>query len=247
MKILVCISKVPDTTTKISFTGGDTQFNTENVQFILNPYDEWYALVRGLELKEDKGGTVTVVHVGPAENDQIIRKALAIGADDAVRIDLDPKDAYQTAGQIAAYARDQSYDLILLGKETIDYNGSSLGGMIAAELDLPFVSYASKLEMEGEDTAVITREIEGGSEVVESKLPMVLSAQKGLAEARIPTMRGIMGARTKPLEAVEAADITPRTEIVKFELPPEKGGCKYVDAENPAELVDLLHNEAKVI
>lgn len=246
MKILVCISKVPDTTTKISFTENNTQFNTANVQFILNPYDEWYALVRGLEIKEDKGGTVTIVHVGPAENDQIIRKALAIGADNAARIDLDPTDAYETAFQIAEYAKSGSFDLILLGKETIDYNGSSVPGMVAALMDLPFVSYASKLELEGEK-AIVTREIEGGSEVVESTLPMVISAQKGMAEARIPTMRGIMSARTKPLNVVEPVETNKRTEIVRFELPPEKGGCKYVDPENPAELVELLHNEAKVI
>ena len=162
MKILVCISKVPDTTTKISFTENNTQFNTENVQFILNPYDEWYALVRGLEIKEDKGGTVTVVHVGPAENDQIIRKALAIGADDAARINMEATDAYETAHQIAEYAKSGSFDLILLGKETIDYNGSSVAGMVAALMDLPFVSYTSKLEVDGEK-AVATREIEGGS------------------------------------------------------------------------------------
>ena len=246
MKILVCISKVPDTTTKISFTENNTQFNTENVQFILNPYDEWYALVRGLEIKEDKGGTVTVVHVGPAENDQIIRKALAIGADDAVRINLEPTDSYETARQIAEYAKSASYDLILLGKETIDYNGSSVGGMVAALLDLPFVSYTSKLDIDGEK-AKATREIEGGAEIVEASLPLVISAQKGMAEARIPTMRGIMSARTKPLEVVEPVEASKQTEVVKFELPPEKGGCKYVDAENPAELVELLHNEAKVI
>lgn len=246
MKILVCISKVPDTTTKISFTENNTQFNTENVQFILNPVDEWYALVRGLEIKEDKGGTVTVVHVGPAENDQIIRKALAIGADDAVRIDLEPTDSYETARQIAEYAKSASYDLILLGKETIDYNGSSVGGMVAALLDLPFVSYTSKLDIDGEK-ATATREIEGGAEIVEASLPLVISSQKGMAEARIPTMRGIMSARTKPLEVVEPVEASKQTEVVKFELPPEKGGCKYVDAENPAELVELLHNEAKVI
>lgn len=247
MKILVCISKVPDTTTKIQFTNDNKAFDTNNVQFILNPYDEWYALVRGLELKEQGGAEkVTVINVGPAENDQVIRKALAIGADDAVRINLDPEDTYSTAVQIATYAKDNGYDLVLTGKETIDYNGSSLGGMVAELLNAAFISYASHMDMEG-DTAVVTREMEGGSEVMETTLPLVVSAQKGMAEARIPTMRGIMSARTKPLEVVEPSDAAHLTSIAQYELPPAKGNVKLVDPENVQELVDLLHNEAKVI
>ncbi len=247
MKILVCISKVPDTTTKIQFTNDNKEFDTNNVQFILNPYDEWYALVRALEIKE--AGTaeqVTVINVGPAENDQVIRKALAIGADDAVRVNMDPKDTYATAVQIAQYAKDNDFTLIMTGKETIDYNGSSLGGMVAELMDAPFISYASHLEMEG-DTAVVTREIEGGSEVMETGLPLVVSAQKGMAEARIPTMRGIMGARTKPLNVVEPVAASDLTAIAQYELPPEKGDVKLIDPENVQELIDLLHNEAKVI
>lgn len=246
MKILVCISKSPDTTSKIAFTGNNTQFDSNGVQFIINPYDEWYALVRGLELKEAAGGSVTVVNVGGQDNDAIIRKALAIGADDAVRINTDPKDAFYTAKQIAEYAKDQSFDMILCGKETINFNGSQVGGMIAGILDLPYISLATKLDMEG-NTATIERDIEGGSEVLSVETPFVLSASKGMAEARIPNMRGIMAARTKPLKVVEAVDAANATEVVTFELPPAKGEVTMIDAENPEKLLDLLRNEAKVI
>jgi electron transfer flavoprotein beta subunit len=246
MNILVCISKVPDTTSKIAFTDDDTKFDTNGVQFIVNPYDEWYALVRALEIKEADGGKVTVINVGAADNDPTIRKALAIGADDAVRIDMDPKDAMTTAKQITEYAKDKDYDMILCGKETIDYNGSQVAGMIAALLDQPYISYASKLDMNG-NTATVERDIQGGKEVIEVQTPFVLSAAKGMAEARIPNMRGIMAARTKPLEVVPPAESTDATEIVKFELPAEKGDCKYVDAENAGELLELLRNEAKVL
>jgi len=246
MKILVLISKVPDTTAKISFTENNTKFNTDGVQFILNPYDEWYALVRGIELKEANGGTVTVLNVGRADNDPIIRKALAIGADDAVRIDADDVDALGVAKQIAAYAKDQNYDLILCGKETIDYNGSQVGGMVAQLLNLPYVSLATKLDVNG-DTATLERDIQGGTEVVEVKLPFVVSAAKGMAEARIPNMRGIMAARTKPLNVVQPVEAANTTEVVEYSLPPAKQGCKFIDPENVEELVELLHTEAKVI
>ncbi len=246
MKILVLISKVPDTTAKISFTDNNTKFNTDGVQFILNPYDEWYALVRGIELKEANGGTVTVLNVGRADNDPIIRKALAIGADDAVRIDADDVDALSVAKQIAAYAKDQNYDLILCGKETIDYNGSQVGGMVAQLLNLPYVSLATKLDLNG-DTATLERDIQGGTEVVEVKLPFVVSAAKGMAEARIPNMRGIMAARTKPLNVVQSVEAANATEVVEYSLPPAKQGCKFIDPENVEELVELLHTEAKVI
>ena len=246
MKILVCISKVPDTTTKISFTDNNTRFNTDKVQWIINPYDEWYALVRALELKEAIGGSVTVINVGPADNEQIIRKALAIGADDAVRINLDPQDSYIAAVQVAEYAKGQGYDMILLGKETIDYNESAMGGMVAEMLDLPFVSYVSKLDIDGK-TAKMTREIEGGKEIVEVETPFVASAQKGMAEARIPSMRGIMSARTKPINVVEPVAADELTNIARYELPPPKGNVKYIEPENAGQLIDLLHNEAKVI
>lgn len=246
MKIIVCISKAPDTTSKIAFADGNSKFDENGVQFIVNPYDEWYALVRALELKEANGGSVTVLNVGDASNDAIIRKALAIGADDAVRIDTPTQDALFVAKQIANYVKENNADMVLLGKETIDYNGSQVGGMVAAILDMPYISLASKLDMNG-TTATIEREIEGGVEVVETSTPFVLSAAKGMAEARIPNMRGIMAARTKPLNVVAATDATNATEIKSFSLPPAKTGCKYVDADNVEQLIDLLHNEAKAI
>lgn len=246
MKILVCVSKVPDTTAKISFTNNDTEFNSDGVQFIMNPTDEWYALVRAIELKEQHGGSVTLVNVGGPENDPIIRKGLAVGADDAVRINANPKDAYFVAGQIAAYAKDQSYDLIMVGKETIDYNGFEVGGMLAEFLDLPYVSLATNMEVDG-GTATLKREIEGGEEVLEFKLPGVVSAQKGMAEQRIPNMRGIMQARTKPLQVVEPSDVKTLTEITKFELPAPRSEVTLVGPDDLDKLIDLLHNEAKAI
>jgi electron transfer flavoprotein beta subunit len=246
MKILVCISKVPDTTTKIAFTDGDTKLDEKDVQFIVNPYDEWYALVRALELKEAQGGSVTTITVGGADHDPIIRKALAIGADDAVRVDAKAEDAYYTAFQIAEYAKDKSFDLILLGKETIDYNGSQVGGMLAEMLDLPFVSLGSKLDI-SDGKATVETDISGGSEVLEVQLPCVISAAKGMAEQRIPNMRGIMAARTKPLNVQAPAEVSPMTTITKYTLPPAKAGVKLVDPEHMEELVRLLHEEAKAI
>lgn len=246
MKILVCISKSPDTTSKIAFTDGNTKFDENGVQYIVNPYDEWYALVRGLELKEANGGSVSIITVGSAADDAVIRKALAIGADEAVRIDAEPKDAYYTAMQIAEYAKANGFDLVLTGKETINYNGSQVAGMIAEALNQPFVSLASKLDVAG-TTATLEREIVGGVEEVQVELPFVASCAKGMAEQRIPNMRGIMAARTKPLNVVAAADVDELTSFVSYELPPAKSACKMIDPENMDELVELLHNEAKVI
>ena len=246
MKILVCISKAPDTTSKISFTDGDTKFNEAGVQFIVNPYDEWYALVRGLELKEANGGTVTVLSVGGVDYDPIIRKALAIGADDAVRIDAVPTDSYFVAKQIASYAADKGYDMILCGKETIDYNGAEVPGMIAELIDLPYVSQAVKLDSNG-STHTIERDVQGGVEVVEVNGSFVLSAAKGMAEQRIPNMRGIMAARTKPLQVVPSVEAEIHTSIKSYIVPNEKSACKMIDPNNMDELVELLHNEAKVI
>jgi electron transfer flavoprotein beta subunit len=246
MKILVCISKSPDTTTKIAFKDGNTKFSEDGVQYIINPYDEWYALVRALELKEAQGGNVTVINVGLADNEAIIRKALAIGADDAVRIDADPTDAYFVACAIADYAKDKSYDLILTGKETINYNGSAVGGMLAEILDLPFVSLATKLDVANND-ATIEHDIDGGVQIVSCPLPLVISAQKGMAEARIPNMRGIMAARTKPLAVVPAGACDKLTSVKGYELAPGRTACKFIDADKPEQLIDLLHNEAKAI
>lgn len=246
MKILVCISKSPDTTSKIAFTDGDTKFDENGVQYIVNPYDEWYALVRALELKEANGGSVTIITVGPAADDAIMRKALAIGADDAVRIDTEPTDAYFTAMQIAEYAKANAFDLVMTGKETINYNGSQVGGMIAEAMDLTFVSLASKMDVSG-TTATLDIEIVGGVQTVEISLPAVISCAKGMAEQRIPNMRGIMAARTKPLNVVAPASIDALTSFTSYALPPAKSAVKMIDPENMDELVELLHNEAKVI
>jgi electron transfer flavoprotein beta subunit len=246
MKILVCISNVPDTTTKIEFQNGDTEFKSAGVQFIINPYDEWYALVRALELKETLGGDVTIIHIGGADSEPTIRKGLAIGADNAVRINGDAPDAFYVADQIAEYATKNNFDLILVGKETINYNGSSVGAMVAGIMDLPFVALANKLDVNG-TTAVMEHDIDGGTEVVECAMPLVISCAKGMAEQRIPNMRGIMAARTKPLEVIEPKNSEKLTSITKYELAQGRVACKYIDANNPEELIALLHNEAKVI
>lgn len=247
MKLLVCISKTPDTTTKIAFTDNNTKFNSDKVQFIINPYDEWYALVRALELKEKNlAQQVTIMHVGKADGDAIIRKALAIGGDDAVRVDAEPEDAFFVASEIAAYAKSENYDIIFTGKETIDYNGSQVGGMIAGLLDTAFISLASKLELNG-NTATIERDIAGGEEIIEVTTPFVVSCAKGMAEQRIPNMRGIMASRTKPIKVIPASATEKLTSVKYYELPAEKAGCKMISPDNPAELVRLLHEEAKVI
>lgn len=246
MKILVCISKSPDTTSKIAFTDGNKQFDENGVQYIVNPYDEWYAFVRGLELKETLGGSLTIITVGNVADEAIIRKALAIGADDAVRIDAEPKDAYYTAMQIAQYAKENNFDLVLTGKETINYNGSQVGGMLAEALDLPFISLATKLDVTN-NVARLEREIVGGVQVVEATLPLVVSCAKGMAEQRIPNMRGIMAARTKPLNVIAPVATDELTTYVEYGLPSAKSAVKMIDPSNMDELVALLHNEAKVI
>lgn len=246
MKILVCISKAPDTTSKIAFTDGNTKFDENGVQFIVNPYDEWYALVRALEIKEAQGGNVTTISVGGADYEPIIRKALAIGADDAVRIDAAESDSLYVATQIANYAKTNGFDMVMCGKETINYNGSVVPGMIAELLDAPYVSLATKLDVSG-NTATVEREVAGGIEVVEVQTPVVISAAKGMAEQRIPNMRGIMAARTKPLNVVAAEAVAVTTSVKGFSLPPAKSACKYIDADKAGELIRLLHEEAKVI
>lgn len=246
MKILVCISKAPDTTSKIAFSDGNSKFDENGVQFIVNPYDEWYALVRALEIKEAQGGDVTIVSVGAADYEPIIRKALAIGADNAVRIDAQESDSLYVAKQIAEYAKGKGFDIIMCGKETINYNGSVVPGMIAELLDLPYVALATKLDIAG-GVATVEREIPGGTEVLEVSGSFVLSAAKGMAEQRIPNMRGIMAARTKPLEVVPAFGAEASTTVKAYSLPPAKSACKFIDAENAGELIRLLHQEAKVI
>ncbi len=245
MKILVCITHVPDTTSRIAFTDGNTKFDKNGVQFIIGPYDD-YALARAVELKEQSGGSITVLNVGEAEAEPTIRKALAIGADDAIRVNAFPEDALFVAKQIAAAAKDGGYDLILMGRESIDFNGGQVHSMVGELLGMPSVSPVMTLDVDG-TTAKITREIEGGKEYMELPLPFVAGCQEPIAEWKIPNMRGIMGARTKPLEVKEPTGDAPKTKVSAFELPPAKAGVKLIDPENMDELVNLLKNEAKVI
>ena len=245
MKILVCISNVPDTTTKINFSDDKKSFNAAGVQFIINPYDE-IALTRALELTESQGGTVTVVNVGDTSTEPTIRKALAIGATDAIRINASPRDAYFVSKQIAAYAQDKGFDLILTGRESIDYNGAQVAAMLAECLDLPSVSVVKSLTIDGTN-ATLEREIEGGKEVINCPLPLVASATEGMAEPRIPNMRGIMSARTKPLTVVEPIEIPQFQQILQFEKPPVRSQVKLVNPDEVSKLVDLLHSEAKAI
>jgi electron transfer flavoprotein beta subunit len=247
MKILVCISKTPDTTSKIAFTEGNTKFDENGVQWIINPYDEWYSLVKAIELKEkDPSVIIHLITVGGADTEPIIRKALALGGDEAIRVNNTSNDSMVVAQEIAAIAKEGAYDLILTGKETIDYNSASIGSMLCALLDTSFVPNAIDLDMNG-NVATIKREIDGGEETCETTLPFILSCQKGMAEQRIPNMRGIMAARTKPLKVVEATINNANTTIKKFDTPPAKSGVKLVDAGNMDELVRLLKEEAKVI
>ncbi|MET4080414.1 electron transfer flavoprotein beta subunit [Pedobacter sp. UYP30] len=245
MKILVCISNVPDTTTKITFTNDNTVFNTAGVQFIVNPYDE-IALAKAIALTEGGNGSVTVINVGEVATEPTIRKALAIGADDAVRVNAAPRDAYFVAKQIAEYAKDKDFDIILTGRESIDYNGNQVAAMIGEFLDIPSISIIKKLTIDG-GAAVLEREIEGGKEVVNVTGKFVASCAEGVAEPKIPNMRGIMSARSKPLNVVEPVEIETLSEIVKFDVPAARGAVKLIPAEDAEKLIDLLHSEAKVI
>jgi electron transfer flavoprotein beta subunit len=246
MKLLVCISKTPDTTSKIRFDAEGKNFIDEGVQYIINPYDEWYSLVRAIEIKEKSGGQVDVVHVGNANSDILIRKALAIGADSAYRIDDDPLNSTSVAFQIAEFVKNNPYDIIFVGKETIDHNSSEVGGKLAAYLELPFVSYCNHLEVNG-NVAVCSVEIEGGNEIIELNIPFVLSSAKGLAEQRIPNMKGIIDAKKKPLNVLPKTAVENNTELVRFELPPAKSGIKMIDPNHLEELVEVFKNELKII
>lgn len=245
MNILVCITHVPDTTSRIAFSDNNTKFDKTGVQFIIGPYDD-YALARAVELKEASGGKVTVLNVGEVETEPTIRKALAIGADEAIRVNAFPSDSYFVAKQIAEIAKKGDYDLILMGRESIDFNGGMVHGMVAEMLGMQSFSPVMSLEIEG-DSAKISREIEGGKEKLEVKLPFVAGCQEPIAEWKIPNMRGIMSARTKPLNVVEPSDNSTMTAVAQYELPAPKGAVKMIDANNVEELVSLLKNEAKVI
>lgn len=248
MNIVVCISSVPDTTAKINFVDNDSKFDDNGVQFVINPYDE-FGLTKAILLKEKHGGKIIAITVGEQKVEPVIRKALAIGADEAIRINHTPKDSYTTAYHIAEYLKSNSYDLIITGRESIDYNGGAVGGMVAEFLSLPFINACNGLNF-SDDIVQITREIDGGKEKLSAKLPLIIGGQKGLvqeSELRIPNMRGIMQARTKPLSVIEPSNIENLSTSVKFEKPAEKGACKLVSADNVGELVSLLQNEAKVI
>jgi electron transfer flavoprotein beta subunit len=248
MKILVCISHVPDTTSKINFTDNDTKFDTNGVQFVINPYDE-FVLTRAMWFKEKQGATVTVVNVGPAATEPTLRKALAIGADDAIRINAVPNDGMSVAKEIAEVAKNGGYDIVLAGKESSDYNGQMVPGMVAALLGYNFVNGCVLLEVDGANVSA-TREIDGGSESLQTSLPLVVGGQKGIVEEsdlRIPNMRGIMMARKKPLTVLEPTSLENATCSESFEKPAPKGAVKLVAADNIDELIRLLHNEAKVI
>lgn len=248
MKVLVCISHVPDTTSKINFTSDNSEFDKNGVQFVINPYDE-FGLTRAIWLQEKQGATVTVLTVGRAEVEPTLRKALAIGANDAIRVDADPTDGFFVAKQIAAVVEENKYDLVIAGRESIDYNGGQVPGMLAALLKLPFINACMGLEVE-DGKATLIREIDGGKEKVSAALPLVIGAQKGLVEEKdlkIPNMRGIMQARSKPMNVREAVEADHRTSVGSFEKPAPKGEVKMIDPENMDELVRLLHSEAKVI
>ena len=245
MKILVCITHVPDTTSKIQFTADNTKFDSTGVQFIIGPYDD-YALARAVELRDQTGGKLTVLNVGEAETEPTLRKALAIGADDAIRVNSFPKDSFFVAKQIAHYAKEGSYDLILMGRESIDFNGGMVHGMVGELLDMPSFSPVMKLDVDG-TTVKMAREIEGGKEMLEASLPLIAGCQEPIAEWKIPNMRGIMSARTKPLNVVEAVSSETQAAATSYELPPAKGAVKLIDKDNVGELVKLLKNEAKVL
>lgn len=244
MKILVCISCVPDTTSRINFIDNNTKFDTNGVQFIIGPYDD-YALARAVEIKEANAGTtLTVLNVGPADTEPIIRKALAIGADDAIRVNAEPTDSFFVASQIAEHAK--GFDLVLMGRESIDFNSGVVHAMVGEMLGVPSFSPIMKLDISG-NTAKMAREIEGGKEMLEAALPLVLGCQEPIADWKIPNMRGIMSARTKPLKVVEPKAVNAEVKVKKFELPAPKGAVKMIPADNVAELVKLLKNEAKVL
>ena len=248
MKILVCISSVPDTTSKINFTPDNRKFDPTGVQFIINPNDE-FCLTKAILLKEKLGATITLINVGTAETEPILRKAYAIGADDIIRIDATPTDALMVATEIAKVAKEGAYDLIICGKESLDYNGGMVGGYLAALLDLPFINKCIGLEIEG-NRVTAAREVEGGKELLSASLPLVIAGQKGLTQEkdlRIPNMRNLMAARTKVITVLPAENTDTRVTTIGFEKLPAKKPVKMVSADDLDTLIDLLHNEAKVI
>ena len=248
MNILVCISNVPDTTSKINFIENDTSFDTSGVQFVINPNDE-FGLTKAVWMKESNQANVTVLTVGDSSVEATLRKCLAIGADKAIRIDCPANDAYSVAKEIEGHCRETNYDLIICGRESIDYNGGLVPGLLAGLLDLNFVTNCVDLKIE-DSKATFSREMSGGTEISECQLPLVVGSQKGLVEESdliIPNMRGIMMARQKPLEVIQAKGIDPKTHDKKFSKPEAKSEVKLVKADELDKLIDLLENEAKVL
>jgi len=245
MKILVCITHVPDTTSKISFSEDSTSFNTQGVQFIIGPYDD-YALAKAVELKQNTNAEITVLNVGLSDTEPSIRKALAIGADKAIRINAEPTDSVFVAKEIAAIASKENYDLIMMGRESIDYNGGIVHGIVGELLGIPSVSPVMTLEIEGRK-AIMHKEIEGGKQLLEAELPLVLGCQEPIAEWKIPNMRGIMSARTKPLEVIEPSKSEKASTTISYDLPAARSSCTLIESGNEEELVRLLKEEAKVL
>jgi electron transfer flavoprotein beta subunit len=249
MKILVCISNVPDTTTKVKFVDDYKKLDVNGIQWVINPWDE-LSLTRALELKDDPStgiNSVTIAHVGLAAAEPTIRKALAIGADDAIRVNAEPNDAYYVASQLAEIVKAEKFDIIFCGIESSDHNGSTVGGMLSEFLDYPSVSAVSNMRIEN-GQVVINREIDGGKETIVVPVPLVAIVQKGIAkEPRIAAMRGIMMARTKPIKVVEPVSVESLTEVIGYEMPKPRAACRFIDAENPRPLMEMLQNEAKVI
>ena len=248
MNILVCISNVPDTTSAINFSSENTTFDSNGIQFIINPYDE-FGLTKAIKLREKHGGSVTVAHVGLATSDPTLRKALAIGADKAIRVEMNPTDSFSVAKELANVIEQNTFDLIICGRESIDYNGGAVPAMLSEFLNLPFINACTFLE-NNDGTVKMEREIEGGKEIIQSKLPLIIAGQKGLVEESdllIPNMRGIMTARSKPLEVCQPVNNDTQTNSVSFEKPAPKQDCKMIEAGNEDELINLLHQEAKVI
>lgn len=248
MNIAVCISSVPDTTSKINFTENNTEFDDSGIQFIINPYDE-FGLTKAIQIKEEIGANITIINVGDEKTEPVIRKALAIGADNAIRINTNPTDSYSTACEIAEFIKDNPVDIIIAGRESIDYNGGAVPGIIAELLNISFINACVGIDISAESARLI-REIDGGLETVSAKLPLILAGQKGLvqeSELKIPNMRGIMQARTKPIKVVDALVNKSLSNSEKFEKPKLKEECRIIESENIKELVDILCNEAKVI
>jgi len=248
MNILVGISQVPDTTTKIAIGADGKSIDTKGVKFILNPYDE-FAIEEGLRLKEKHGGAVSVVTVGGESAKEILRTALAMQVDKAILVkDGGSLDAFGVASQLADVAKEISADVVIVGRQSIDFDSFQVGPMVAELLDMPSITMTSKLEITGSSVSA-ERDIEGGKETIAASLPCVISAQKGLNEPRYPKLPDIMKAKSKPIEERAATSIPARTEVVSLELPPAKGKGKILGSTDGdiEQLLKLLHEEAKVI